>query len=109
MSEQYTQSTSSPTLNPPLNKSKSNYAAEESNIMDFITNANKPQETMFSNYWKIPAPIEIVPPPIPQERLDQQPFSLHALMNSRKIIEPLWFYVDQSNKVQGGFHSVNMD
>jgi hypothetical protein len=46
---------------------------------------------------------------IPQEKIDNTPFSVHAVLNKKQLKDLHWFYIDQYGKVQGGFSSMNMD
>ncbi|CAK83424.1 unnamed protein product (macronuclear) [Paramecium tetraurelia] len=46
---------------------------------------------------------------ISREKIKTAPFSLQAQLHSRSIKESLWYYVDNSGKIQGGFTTEHMD
>ncbi|CAD8064505.1 unnamed protein product [Paramecium primaurelia] len=43
------------------------------------------------------------------EQIKISPFSIQAQLHNKDINESLWFYIDKSNKTQGGFPTKNMD
>ncbi|CAK73762.1 unnamed protein product (macronuclear) [Paramecium tetraurelia] len=43
------------------------------------------------------------------EQIKTSPFSIQAQLHNKDINEPLWFYIDKSNKTQGGFPTKNME
>ncbi|CAD8165189.1 unnamed protein product [Paramecium octaurelia] len=43
------------------------------------------------------------------EQIKTSPFSIQAQLHNKDINESLWFYIDKSNKTQGGFPTKNMD